>query len=69
MKYAAIIETGRRNYGAHLPDLPGCVATGDTVDEVTTLIKEAVQLHVHAMRADGEVIPEPSTRVIEVEAP
>jgi len=61
MRYAVIIETGPTSYGAYVPDLPGCVAVGDTVDEVRKLIGEAVQMHLEGMREDGEPIPEPTS--------
>jgi predicted RNase H-like HicB family nuclease len=68
-RYAVIIEKGAANYGAHVPDLPGCVAVGDTVEEVEKLIREAIELHLEAMREDGDPIPEPTTLATYVEAP
>ena len=62
-KYLIIIEkaaTGR-NYGAYCPDLPGCVATGATIEETRKLMAEAVTLHIAAMIEDGQPIPEPSS--------
>lgn len=67
MRYAVIIERGEENYGAYIPDLPGCVAVGDTVAEVERLIREATDLHVHGMREDGLPIPEPTTVLTYVE--
>jgi predicted RNase H-like HicB family nuclease len=61
MKYGIVIETGERNCSAYVPDLPGCVATGKTVDETKNRIKEAIQVHLKGMREDGDVIPEPRT--------
>jgi predicted RNase H-like HicB family nuclease len=61
MRYAVVIEKGRRSYGAYVPDLPGCIAVGDSAEEVRRLIAEAVQAHIEGMREDGEPIPEPST--------
>jgi predicted RNase H-like HicB family nuclease len=69
MKYAVVIEKGDESYGAYIPDLPGCVAVGDTVEEVEQLIREAVALHLDGLRADGLPIPEPTTRCQYVEAP
>ena len=70
MRYAVVIEKGEGNYGAYVPDLPGCVATGDTIEEVEREIQEAIEFHLEGMRADGLPIPEPSSRVeyVEVEA-
>jgi predicted RNase H-like HicB family nuclease len=66
-KYAVIIEKGAANYGAYVPDLPGCVAVGDTVEEVEKLIAEAIEFHLEGMREDGDPIPEPTTIATYVE--
>ena len=63
MKYAIVIENAGKNYSAYVPDLPGCVATGATREEVESQIREAVEFHLEGMRDDGEAIPEPSSRV------
>jgi predicted RNase H-like HicB family nuclease len=63
-----IIETGERNYSAYLPDLPGCVATGKTIEEVRQRMREAVDLHLTGLREDGLPIPEPTTLADYVEA-
>ena len=63
MKYAIVIERAGKNYSAYVPDLPGCVATGETRDEVESQIREAVQFHLEGMREDGEAVPEPSSQV------
>ena len=68
MRYAMIIETGKRNYSAYIPDLPGCVATGKTVEEVRQRIREAIELHLAGMREDGLPIPQPTTLADYVEA-
>jgi predicted RNase H-like HicB family nuclease len=68
MRYAMIIETGKRNYSAYLPDLPGCVATGTTLEEVREHMREAIELHLAGMREDGLPIPEPTTLADYVEA-
>jgi predicted RNase H-like HicB family nuclease len=60
-KYAVIIEKGSTSYGAYIPDLPGCVAVADTVEEVEKLIREAIEFHLEGMREDGDPIPEPTT--------
>ena len=67
MKYPAVYEKGPRNRAAHDPDLPGCVATGATRAEVARLVREGIRLHLEAMRASGEPIPEPTTGVELVE--
>jgi predicted RNase H-like HicB family nuclease len=59
MKYAIIIEKGARNYSAYVPDLPGCVATGETEEAAIRLLREAIQLHIEGLREDGESVPEP----------
>ena len=67
MKYAVVIEKGRTSYGAHVPDLPGCVAAAETREEVCALIREAIQLYVEALEKDGLAVPEPqSYELIEV---
>ena len=67
MRYAVVIEKGKGNYSAYVPDLPGCVAVGDTIEEVEREIQEAIEFHLEGMRADGLPIPEPSSRVEYVE--
>ena len=59
MKYAVVIEKGPTSYGAHVPDLPGCVAAAETRDEVCALINEAIELYVEALEEDGLPVPEP----------
>ena len=68
MRYVMIIETGNRNYSAYLPDLPGCIATGKTVEEVRQRMQEAIELHLAGMREDGLPIPKPTSLVDYVEA-
>ena len=63
MKYAVVYEKAPRNWAAYVPDLPGCIATGETRAEVERLIREAISLHLESMHASGEVIPRPSTGV------
>ena len=63
MRYAVVIEKAESNYAAYVPDLPGCVATGATIEETERLIREAIEIHVEGLRADGLPIPEPSSRV------
>ena len=66
-RYAIVVEDAGSNFAAYVPDLPGCVATGDTIEEVGRLIREAIALHLEGMAEDGEAIPEPSSRVEYVE--
>ena len=61
MRYAVVIEKGPASCGAYVPDLPGCVAVGDSVEEVRKLIGEAIQAHLDGMREDGDPIPKPSS--------
>lgn len=63
MRYAIVIEKAEDNYSAYVPDLPGCVATGATVAEVESQIREAIAFHVEGMREDGLPIPPPSSQV------
>jgi predicted RNase H-like HicB family nuclease len=67
MRYAVVIEKGEGNYGAYVPDLPGCVATGATVEETEREIQEAIEFHLEGLRADGSPIPEPTSRISYVE--
>lgn len=61
MRYAVIIEKGPTSYGATVPDLPGCLAVGETLPEVETLIREAIEFHIEGLRADGQPVPTPTT--------
>jgi predicted RNase H-like HicB family nuclease len=63
VRYAIVIESAGSNYSAYVPDLPGCVATGATVEEVESAIRDAIGFHLEGMRADGTPIPPPSSRV------
>ena len=62
MRYAVVIEKGERNYSAYVPDLPGCVSVGDTPEEATAEIREAIEFHLQGMREDGLPIPKPSSQ-------
>jgi predicted RNase H-like HicB family nuclease len=68
MRYAMIIEPGERNYSAYLPDLPGCIATGKTLDELHANMSRAIELHLEGMREDGLPIPQPTTLADYIEA-
>ncbi|MCX7016005.1 MAG: type II toxin-antitoxin system HicB family antitoxin [Candidatus Sumerlaeota bacterium] len=63
MRYAIVIEKADNNYAAYVPDLPGCVATGRTAEEMQRLIREAIEFHLRGLREDGLPIPEPVSRV------
>ncbi len=63
MQYAVIIERGETGYGAYVPDLPGCVAVGETEEEVRQLIREAIEFHLDGLREDGPPVQPPSARV------
>ena len=68
MKYTVIVEKSKEGFGAYVPDLPGCVAVGETKDEVMLLVREAIELHLESMKESGEPIPEPnsSSELVEV---
>jgi len=68
MRYAVVIESGPENFSAYVPDLPGCIATGKTLDEVLANIRGATEFHLEGLRADGLPIPEPTTRCGYIEA-
>jgi predicted RNase H-like HicB family nuclease len=67
MKYPVVIEQGESSFGAHVPDLPGCVAVAETRDGVLKLIEEAIEFHFEGLRQDGLPIPPPSSSVEFVE--
>jgi predicted RNase H-like HicB family nuclease len=67
MRYAIVIEKASGNYSAYVPDLPGCVATGSTVDDTERAIREAIEFHLDGLRADNLPIPPALSRVDYVE--
>ena len=67
MRYAIVIETAGSNFSAYVPDLPGCIATGSTLGEAETQIREAIEFHLEGLRADGLPFPPASSRVDYVE--
>lgn len=69
MRYVVIIEKGTNSYGAYVPDLPGCVAVGETPEEVRALIHEAILLHLESMREAGVAVPEPVSRSEYIDVP
>ena len=70
MKYAVVFEKAAHNWAAYVPDLPGCVTTGKTIEETRRLIAEAIEFHIEGMRLHGETVPAPTTvtETVEVRA-
>ncbi len=68
MRYAIVIERTKENYCAYAPDLPGCVATGASIDEVEREMADAIQFHLDGMREDGLTPPEPTSLVDYIDA-
>jgi predicted RNase H-like HicB family nuclease len=62
MEYLVVVEKGKSSFGAYVPDLPGCVAVGDTRREVMKLIREGITLHIEALRESGQPVPAPSSK-------
>ncbi len=67
MRYTVIIEKGDSSFGAFVPDLPGCIAAGETKGEVLELIKEAIEFHIEGLKEDGKAIPKPYCDFAQVE--
>jgi predicted RNase H-like HicB family nuclease len=61
MRYGVVIESALTSYGAYVPDLPGCVAVGETLEEVRQLIVEAIQFHIEGLHEEGLPIPQPNS--------
>ena len=61
MEYLVVVEKGSAGFGAHVPDLPGCVASASTRDAVVELIREAIEFHLEGLRELGEPIPAPAS--------
>lgn len=70
MHYLVVVEEGPKSFGAYVPDLPGCIAAGESREEVLTLIREAIEFHIESLKENGQPIPLPSSssEVVEVEA-
>jgi predicted RNase H-like HicB family nuclease len=68
MRYAVVIEKASGNYSAYVPDLPGCVATGETVADVEREVRDAIRFHIDGLKADGLPVPEPTSIAEYVEA-
>ena len=66
MRYV-VIESANNNYSAYVPDLPGCVATGATIEETEQAIREAIEFHIEGLREDGAPVPPPTSRVDYIE--
>jgi predicted RNase H-like HicB family nuclease len=67
MRFAIVIERAEGNYSAYVPDLPGCVATGDTLQDVEAEIRAAIEFHIEGMREDGLEVPMPQSKVEYIE--
>jgi predicted RNase H-like HicB family nuclease len=67
MRYAIVIESAGSNYSAYVPDLPGCIATGSTRQEVESEIRSAIEFHIEGLREDGSPVPPATSRVEYVE--
>jgi len=61
MRYMVVVERGETTWGAHVPDLPGCVAVGETREEVLRLVREAIEFHIDGLKEDGLPVPTPSS--------
>ena len=68
MRYAVVIEKAEASYSAYVPDLPGCVATGETLAETEAEIREAIRFHIEGLKADGLPVPEPTSITQYIEA-
>jgi predicted RNase H-like HicB family nuclease len=69
MKYLIVIEQTKTRFSAYSPDVPGCIATGDTRDEVEREMKEAIAFHLDGLKAEGISLPKPSSSSSYVEVP
>ena len=70
MQYLVVIEQGASSFGAYVPDLPGCIAAGESREEVAALIHEAIEMHIEDLRAQGNAVPHPnsSSELVEIDA-
>lgn len=70
MQYTVIIEQGANSWGAYVPDLPGCIAAGESREEALALIREAIEFHIEGLVEQGEPVPEPhsSSELVEIDA-
>lgn len=63
MDYVVIIEKGEHSFGAHVPDLPGCIAVAESREEIMTVIREAIEFHLEGLRKDGRPVPPPTSSI------
>ena len=70
MQYMVVVEKGATSFGAYVPDLPGCIATGESRDEVLSLIQEAIEFHIEGLLEDGQPVPPPTSfsAIVDVKA-
>ena len=70
MRYLVVVEKGPSSYGAHVPDLPGCIAAAETKEEVLSLIREAIEFHIEGLKQEGQTIPTPTStsELVDVQA-
>ena len=70
MRYLVVVEKGLTSYGAHVPDLPGCIAAGESKEDVIALIRDAIEFHLEGLRQEGQPIPTPAStsELVEVKA-
>lgn len=70
MRFTVIVEEGATSWGAYVPDLPGCVASGETREEALQLIREAIEFHLEGLKEQGEPVPKPHSygEVVDVDA-
>jgi len=61
MKYAIVIEKAENNYSAYVPDLPGCITTGKSLEETRRLMQEAIEFHIEGLRLHGDPVPRPTS--------
>lgn len=66
-RFTVVVERGPNSYSAYVPDLPACIATGKTIEEIEKNMREAIEFHIEGMIEDGDPIPEPTSHAIEVE--
>ena len=67
MRYMVVLERGEKSWGAHVPDLPGCAAVGESRDDALRLIREAIEFHLEGLRAEGQAVPAPHSYATFVE--
>ena len=70
MCYLVVVEQGASSFGAYVPNLPGCVAAGETREEVLRLIREAIEFHIEGLKQEGRPVPQPAStsEVVDVAA-